>query len=473
MHRIAPVATALKNPTVPWRLVLALAMLVAATGFAGYTWAMPNWRAPLLLITAVALWMVEIVPDFVVALGLVVAWNIGGVGSTATSVSGFASPAWFMLLGVLAVGGGLSRSGLLERMALRLLSLFPATFRGQVLALLFGGWIMTPLLPLTVARCALTAPLASQVVDILGYPARSRPAVGIGLAAFVGSGLLSRVFLSGATLNLIAWSLLPASARPGWWFWAVAATPTMLVLIGGSLLIVLLGFRPPEDNPIATTIIQERLRALGPLTRAESVAAGATIVVLAGLIVGPRLGIDSAWIACLGPMMLVVGGVLTREQFRAAIDWPLLIFLGVLLSMPAMMHQAALDTRIQGALPLILDWTQGSPFWALTSLFGVTVAVRFLLSEWVAVPVLIAALLPVGPQLGLHPWIIAFVVLLGANLWSVPYQFASYLAFWSGSEGRLFSHHQVRGFSVAYMILSLLGLLLSVPAWRFLGLVSY
>jgi len=73
-------------------------------------------------------------------------------------------------------------------MALRLLSTFPATFVGQVVAFLVGGLVMTPFLPLTVARCALTAPLARQLAETLGYPAQSRAAVGLGLAAFTGSG---------------------------------------------------------------------------------------------------------------------------------------------------------------------------------------------------------------------------------------------------------------------------------------------
>src|SRR5262249_29877874 len=164
-----------------------------------------------LLIGGVLFWTLEVLPDYVVALGVIVVWNVAGIGSSAASLSGFSSPVWFLLLGVLAVGGGLARSGVLQRLALGLLSLFPATFFGQVIAFLVGGLVLTPFLPLTVARCALAAPLARQVAELLGYPARSRAANGIGLAAFVGSGLLSRVFLSGATLNLIAWSLLPPS----------------------------------------------------------------------------------------------------------------------------------------------------------------------------------------------------------------------------------------------------------------------
>jgi di/tricarboxylate transporter len=417
-------------------------------------------------------WTLDVLPDYVVALGVIVVWNVAAIGPSDASLSGFASPVWFLLLGVLAVGGGLVRSGVLQRLALALLSMFPATFVGQVVAFLVGGLVMTPLLPLTVARCALTAPLARQVAETLGYPARSRPAVGIGLAAFTGSGLLSRVFLSGATLNLIAWSLLPPATRPGWWRWAIAGAPTMLILTGGALGIILLTCRPANDRPIGRDVIQRQRRDIGPLTAHARVAGVAAVVALIGLVAGPYLKIDGAWFACLGAMTLTAAGVLTREHFRSTIDWPLLIFLGVILGMPAMIHHIGVDARLAQALPPLVAWAPGSPVLTVTLLFVIVTAARFLLSEWVAIPLMTATLVPIAPTVGLHPWVVAFVVLSAANLWSVPYQFASYLAFWSASEGYLFAHDQVRTFSVAYVLLSLCGLLVSIPVWRLLGLLS-
>ena len=417
-------------------------------------------------------WTLDVLPDYVVALGVIVVWNVAAIGPSDASLSGFASPVWFLLLGVLAVGGGLVRSGVLQRLALALLSMFPATFVGQVVAFLVGGLVMTPLLPLTVARCALTAPLARQVAEMLGYPARSRPAVGIGLAAFTGSGLLSRVFLSGATLNLIAWSLLPPATRPGWWRWAIAGAPTMLVLTGGALGIILLTCRPANDRPIGRDVIQRQRRNIGPLTAHAHVAGVAAVVALIGFVAGPYLEIDGAWFACLGAMTLTAAGVLTREQFRSTIDWPFLIFLGVILGMPAMIHHIGVDARLAEALPPLVAWAPGSPVWTVTLLFVIVTAARFLLSEWVAIPLMTATLVPIAPTVGLHPWVVAFVVLSAANLWSVPYQFASYLAFWSASEGYLFAHDQVRTFSVAYVLLSLCGLLVSIPVWRLLGFLS-
>jgi len=447
--------------------LLAMASIAA---LAAHFWVRPESRGSVLLIGAILCWTLDVLPDYVVALGVIVVWNIFAIGPSAASLSGFASPVWFLLLGVLAVGGGLARSGVLERIAFALLRLFPATFRGQVVAFLVGGLAMTPFLPLTVARCALTAPLARQVVEVLGYPARSRAAIGIGLAAFAGSGLLSRVFLSGATLNLIAWSLLPPAARPGWWTWAIASAPMLLVLMVGMLTVILLTWRPANDRPMERDAIR-RQRDPGPLTPREHAAGVAALVVLIGLVAGPYVKVDGGWFACLGAMVLTATGVLTREHFRSVIDWPLLVFLGVILGMPAMIHHIGADAQLATALPPLVVWAHGSPVWTLTLLFAIVTAARIVLSEWVAVPLLTATLVPLAPTLGLHPWVIAFVVLSAANLWSVPYQFASYLAFWSASDGYLFTHEQVRPFSVAYVLLSLGGLLLSIPVWRLLGLL--
>jgi di/tricarboxylate transporter len=55
-------------------------------------------------------------------------------------------------------------------------------------------------------------------------------------------------------------------------------------------------------------------------------------------------------------MTLSTTGVLTREHFRRTIDWPLLIFLGVILSMPAMIHHIGIDEQLAQGLPPIVAW---------------------------------------------------------------------------------------------------------------------
>lgn len=453
-------------------LAVVVGLLTIAWWLPAPVWSTPTWRTGLLLVGAVSAWALAVLPDFVVALGLLTLYNMTHVGAAKVSLSGFASPSWFLLVATLGLGAALSKSGLIERVALRLLLLFPPRFLGQSLALVFGGLLVTPVFPLTIARCALAGPLTSSLASALGYRPGTREAVGLGLASFVGSALVSRAFLSGATLNFVAWGLLPHEAQVSWALWAVAAAPATLIVIVGALVIIRLVFRPKVDETVARDAIAGRLAAMGPLTSAQRAAGAVTLAVLGGFIAAPHVGVETAWIAAAGAVGLAAIGVLTREHLRSAIDWPLLLFLGVVLSLPAMLAHVGLDAHVASVLTRVAASVEAGPAVAIAALLGMTVAARFVLSEWVGVPLLTVAFLPAAATLGLHPWIIAFVVLVGANLWLLPYQFTPYLAFLSGADGRLFAHRQVWGFSLAYLGLVSLGLLASIPLWRHLGLLD-
>jgi DASS family divalent anion:Na+ symporter len=451
---------------------LLLALLTAAW-FAPVPVSSPAaWRTAILLLGAVAAWAVAIVPEYAVALALVTLYNVSHVGAATVSLSGFATPSWFLLLATLGLGTALAKSGLLTRVALRLLALFPPTFQGQSAALLLGGIAVTPLFPLTVARCSLAGPLTASLAGALGFRPGTREAAGLGLAAFVGSGLMSRTFLSGATLNLVAWGLLPQEARLGWGDWLVAAVPSTVIVVVGTLAAIRFAYMPAEDRPLSKEVIRERLVALGPVSRAELWAGGVAVAMLGGFVAGPRVGIETAWVGCGGVFVLAASGVLTKEQLRQGVDWPLLVFLGVVLSLPAMLAHVGLDLHLAAAFSTWAGSLEVGPREAIALLFAATTAARFVLSEWVAVPVLTMAFLPAAPALGLHPWVAAYIVLVGANLWLLPYQFTSYLTFVSGSEGKLFEHRQVSAFGAVYLALALGGLLASIPLWRALGLLG-
>jgi len=118
---------------------LALWFFPAPTGLS-----MSGWHVGLLLLGAAFAWLLEPVPDFLVALLLVAAWGIAGDTPLALSFSGFASTNWVVALAALALAVAMVRSGLLLRLALRLIRLFPSTHAGNALALLFSGVVITP-----------------------------------------------------------------------------------------------------------------------------------------------------------------------------------------------------------------------------------------------------------------------------------------------------------------------------------------
>ena len=113
---------------VSWRClaggVLAGAFGVAALA-AHVAAAPPQAVFALLMASAIALWTIQLLPDFAVALGLVVAWLLLGVATPAQALAGFASLTWLFVLAVLAIAGAVARSGLMFRAGLLLVRRLP------------------------------------------------------------------------------------------------------------------------------------------------------------------------------------------------------------------------------------------------------------------------------------------------------------------------------------------------------------
>jgi di/tricarboxylate transporter len=167
------------------------------------------------------------VPDFAVALAMATAWGVLVIAPIATIFSGFASSSWLLALGALALAAAMVRSGLLFRAALWLLRAFPATHAGQMLALVFGGIVLTPLVPLSVARVAAIAPLTHELARAFGYASRSRGSASLAFAGLIGYWYFSSVFLTGLATNFFVVGLLSSEDQRGFGFfgWLAAAAP--------------------------------------------------------------------------------------------------------------------------------------------------------------------------------------------------------------------------------------------------------
>ena len=95
-----------------------------------------------------------------------------------------------------------------------------------------------------------------------------------------------------------------------------------------------------------------------------------------------------------------------------------------------------------------------------------------LVMRWqAAAPLLTISLAPVGLGAGIDPWIVAMVALTACNTFFLPFQLTAYIALHTGGGSRLFAHAQMRGFAVLYAVLTVVGLLASVPWWHALGLL--
>jgi di/tricarboxylate transporter len=361
---------------------------------------------------------------------------------------------------------------LLYRITLLVLRRAPPTFAGQVLALGLAGVISTLLVPSVQGRMALVGPILGGLADGLGYPPRTRGSAGLAFAALLGFSLMTTLFLTGTATCLLAWGMLPEATRAEvtWGRWLVGVLPLEVLTFLGTTAWIVWRYRPEEARPARPGLVEAQLEALGPPSRQEWTTATLGTLVLIGWLTQALHGVDPAWIAVAGLCFLLGTGILDRQALRAEVDWPFLLFMGMVLSLADLTVQVGADAWLAGVIRQALGGASAHPAAAVTGAVLVTAGSRFLFPWQTAVPLLTVALTPFAQEAGLSPWIVALIALKAGNIFLVPYQSPYYLTVYYGTEERAFTHEQARPFAWAYAGMVLVAVLLSLPYWRVLGL---
>lgn len=432
-----------------------------------------GWHVGLVVLGAALAWLFEPLPDFVVALAMVTAWGLFGLVPLSLAFAGFASSTWLIALGALGLASAMARSGLLFRIALFLLRTFPSTHFGQVLALLVGGVLTTPLVPLAIARVATIAPIGQELAQGLGYAPRSRASAALSFAGLIGHGAFSSVFLTGMAMNFFVIGLLspPDRARIDWLTWFAGAALVGGVTFVGAAVVLQVLFRPEGAPKAMAEVVQRQQRVMGPLSRREQITIAALAVLMVGLLLQPVVHVDIAWLAIAALVLAAAGNVIDRENFRGSIDWGFLLLFGILLGTAGVLRSVGVDRWIADSL-VPATHVVGNPG-ALIVLLGAFVIVCRLVLPWIPATLLLSlALVPAAPSLGLSPWVVGFVVLVSANTWLHPSQSDFCRLTRDATRGEMFTERHGLILGIAMTLLTLVAIAASVPYWRAIGLLS-
>jgi CRP-like cAMP-binding protein/di/tricarboxylate transporter len=457
--------------------VLAVAILVL-------TWVTPpppglspaGWRALGTLGAMVPALALELLPEGIVALGAIALWALGGVAPARVGLAGFATPSWILVVAVLCFGGAVGGTGLVYRLALAIVARARGSFGGQAAALALAGVALGPAVPNATGRVALLAPALAELIEALGYAPGSRPAAGLALAALVGFGQMGAVFLTSSTTAVLAHAVLPEQARAsaGWVGWAVCAAPANAILLVGMLAALLWRYRPrPGEAPSARSraaVLPMQRALLGRPSAAERVCLATGIALVLGFATQPLHGVEAPWLAVLAVGVLGIAGVVTGDTLRG-VNWSFALFFGMLASLSDVLAVTGVERWLAGLVGAVAGDLAGAPvaFVAAVALLGMLLS---LVLRWqAAAPILTIAAAPVAGAAGLSPLVVAVVATIACNGFLVPYQSTTYLALYHGTGGRLFDHAFARPAAVAYALVSFLALCLSVPVWRWLGLL--
>ncbi|MGH7887815.1 MAG: SLC13 family permease, partial [Candidatus Binatia bacterium] len=413
-------------------------------------------------------------PDYGVALAFAMIIILTNLESAQTVMGGFASTTWFMTLGVLGLGAAITGSGLFYRLSLHLVRLFPLSFYWQLIATGVMGVVVMALIPQQTARTVITSQMLINLSESLGYKTPSKASTGLFTASFLGLGQLGFLFLTGSTTSLIAWGLLPTDVREQftWGYWFLAALPPTLVVIviilGSSIIL----YRPESQPKISYTMVQTQLEILGRLSHKEWISLAVLCFTVGGWLTTSYHGIDGAWIAVIAFAVLVNTAILDWGAMRKGIDWELLIYMGVTLSLPTLLKEAKIDQWLVDMIsPVILPFMD-SPAWFFIIIALLTYALKLVFTSFLAVVTLCVALLPLSVDVGMSPWIIAMIILIASEVWFFPYQVDWHMLAYSTTDGKGFSYPLMCRVNPIYAIAYIVALVVAIPYWRYLGLMG-
>jgi len=459
-------------------LCIALALVVfAVTGPLLYRAGMPWQRLILfeLLLGATITWAFDAFNYHAVALALPLAAVLFGAATPKEAFSGFSHPSWFLVLGVFAITAAISRTGLMYRLVLQIIARFPASYRWQTCALAVSGLLLTPIIPSSNGRAALSGPLVANLSEILRFRKGSAGSIGMSMSALLGFGHLSFMFMNGTATCLLAFGLLPPEvvSRVTWSSWLVAALVAGLVFFAVSYGSTLLLYRPKLQRASGAQVIQAQLQALGQIDRNELITLLVVVASLLGFLTQSWHQVNSAWVALASFFLLFSWGVLNDKAVRSEIDWNFLLSFGALVGYGGLISSSGLGSTAAAFLGPLLGAFGKNPYLLLPVVSLAMFGLRFLLPLPAAQLVLLLSTLPVIAGTGIDPFVLCLVVLISGNPWLTRYQNSIYVGLMEATEGALFDHHQTRRAAVAYLVAAQVAIIASIPWWQWLGLISH
>jgi solute carrier family 13 (sodium-dependent dicarboxylate transporter), member 2/3/5 len=352
---------------------------------------------------------------------------LGLTGASATfrhALAGFANPVPYFLVGVLAMGVAVAKSGLAERLARRILVHARGSATRVYVQLVLAMPALTFLLPSATTRSGILVHIYEEVFGL----ARIRPDAPVVKAVMLALSSINRLastaLLTGGITPVMSAALIGGLSWTGWF--ALMAVPYYVLLVTGAVLTWAL-YRRGFAGVAVPADLEPRGRPTSREWRTLVVVLGASLLWLTDAVhhLDPALPALLALIALLTPGL----GPLTWSDLDRGVGWGNFFVIGASISLAGALGESGaaawLARGLVGGLPGL-----GAHAWTSVVLLmlGAT-ALRAIIPNiagFLALAIPIA--MSVGREVGLNPLVCALVVMMtGDAVLYYPAQSASAL----------------------------------------------
>ncbi len=428
-----------------------------------------------LLVTAIAFWISNIIEDYIVSLLMAVGWVSIADIPFEIAFAVFASSTWWMVLAALGLGAAVAKSGLLHRLGIKMLMTLPANFFGQTLGLFISGVVFCPAIPSVIGKVAISSRFVHGMAESLGLEKGSSHSAGLFFVMYLGFALAAPLYLTGSATNFLILELIPGevSKQIDWLTWFVYSLPVSVFLLGIGYLTLFLIFKPADELKPSKEYLVKQLKELGPMSRKEKFTTLILILTLFFWITEMFHGIPAVLIAISGMSILIIYNVIDRSDVHSKIPWSFLIFFGITMNVGRVFEYVQLDHAVGETVTAILGPYIESPVIFLTFLVITVYVLRYIFVSYNALLVItLLVLVPITGENTMNPWLIGLIILYACQaVWTLRYQNQVFNIAFYGAGGMVTAKQSLKT-SLIFMAITLASVLMSIPYWRFLGVLE-
>ena len=422
-------------------------------------------RAIVVTVIVVVLWTTAALESGTTSLLAIVLLALTGAAPTVRdALSGFVNPVPYFLMGVLAMGLAVAKSGLAERIARRILTHSRGRSLQVYVQLVLAMPALTFILPSATTRSSILVHIYEEVFALARVPAGAPVIKAVMLALSSINRLASTALLTGGITPMMAAAIIGGMSWTSWF--VMMAVPYWGLLTLGAVLTWLLYRRG-----LARTMPAAALERVGAWKGGES----RTLVIVFGASVlwltDSMHHLDPAVPALLALVALLTPGVgpLKWGDLDRGVGWANFFVIGASISLARALGDSGaaawLARGLVGALPAMSRYAVAA---VVLLMVGAT-ALRVLIpniSGFLALALPVA--MSVGREAGLNPLVCALVVMMtGDAVLYFPVQSASSLVIYE--RGHVTAGEVLR-FGVWMTLVAYVAILgIALPYWTLLG----
>lgn len=397
------------------------------------------------------------------------------VAAFSTIFSAYSGTTMWMVLTILPITVVIQKSGLMNRIALYLLKIFPCSYKWQLLSLSLSSMIISPLIPSTTAKSSLLASLTASIAEKMRLEKQSKPLTGILLSVFINGPSMGHIFLSGSVQALLVVGMMPEdiAERFSWMGWFIAASVWAVIAFVMIYLVLLVLYHPDKPVSLTNDEINQMLKDMGEMSRTEKITAVLMIITLIGWITKSVTGIPECIFAIVTYSVLFTLGAISKKEFRADVPWDVWVYVGGIVCVANLFTTLGIDVWLAGVMTPVVKVITCNPIVYIAALVMIVYVFRvFIVSSIATVTIFYVVFATTAYQLlGISPFITGFLIIGASKSWPTEYTNTNYVTAEAivGKESVRFKDAQLM--SHIYIVITIIAAILSIPFWKLTGLM--